>query len=105
MNADLDVISTSDLRPLADVLEKDMFLLHCGPNGDAGFLARFEIEGADDYCDPMALIQKFCRVLTTLQGNAEKLWSEAEERGIDLGFGTDDRSEWLQRTLPSDMMQ
>jgi hypothetical protein len=87
LNADLDVFSDRDLKPLIDEIGERAYLLHSGPyTDDLPFMARYEIDSDCDTKTPETLILAFCDLIESLSLSSRSLWDSSRERVIDLGY-------------------
>ena len=85
LNVDLDIDSHKDLRPLVDFLGKEVLDLYCGP---AMGHQRATLEIATDRSDPDTLIQRFCLLIQSLEGDELDLWDSAFSKVFDIGYSS-----------------
>lgn len=94
LNTDLDLVSTSDLTPLADALtSKGVCLLDVSEWGDGLWHARFETE--EQFREPELTILAFLDVIESLGADMQRLWSECSVRAFDVGYDCGDEPRTL----------
>ena len=83
LNTDLELESPKDLTPIVEQFGEDVSVMF---NGKARgvFMASFEIAGSVD--GPEAVIEYFCMLAETLDGDAKQLWEQCYSKKLNLGY-------------------
>ena len=88
INVDLDVESKFPLDYFSAQMANgtEVTILHCGENGERGYLARLECAEGGDSCEPDSVVNRFCDYLENLDDRARAEWDGSYLRSFDLGF-------------------
>jgi hypothetical protein len=82
LNVDLEIRSHSDLTPLAQALQRWLFVLHAG-RVHGTFFVSFEVSGLSH--SPDAAIRRLAAALRRLPPPLQRLWKQARDRVFDIG--------------------
>ena len=82
INADLDLYSRSDLRPLVTALSRRICVLHMGRDGRT-YCAHLELTAPPKSADEA--IRRFCALIRRLPGPAREIWNAARVRDFNIG--------------------
>jgi hypothetical protein len=96
INVDLDLKSTTTLRPLLEVWSDRVGQLHTPDKDGRKHWLRLELSAEPR--DPEAGILEFCRMVRRLRGAAREAWQKASSREFDIGVqaGLEKRAaEWV----------
>ena len=88
INVDLDVESKAPLDYFSAQMANgtEVTILHCGENGERGFLTRLECADGGDTCEPDSVINRFCEYVENLDERAKAEWNTSYMKSFDLGF-------------------
>ena len=83
LNTDLELESPKDLTPIVEAFGEDVVNLY---NGEARghYLASFELAGSVD--SPDSIIQYFCMLAESLEGEEKYLWNNCYSKIFDIGY-------------------
>ena len=83
LNTDLELESSEDLTPIVEEFGDDVSVLF---NGKARgiYMATFEAAGA--FGDPESIIEYFCMLAESLDGEAKELWGKCFSKKFNIGY-------------------
>lgn len=84
LNTDLDLLSAKELSPLVQAFAGEAFCLYCGEEGSRHFRATFEMNGLVN--SPDIIMQHFCFLAESLEGEARALWDGSFKKVFDIGY-------------------
>ncbi|MCI5116605.1 MAG: hypothetical protein D3913_01295 [Candidatus Electrothrix sp. LOE1_4_5] len=84
LNTDLDLLSSKDLAPIAQAFESEAYCLYCGEAGQGHFRASFEMKELVN--SPDVVMQHFCFLAESLEGEARALWDGCFKKVFDIGY-------------------
>ncbi|MFT5103882.1 MAG: hypothetical protein ACI86C_001542 [Candidatus Latescibacterota bacterium] len=83
LNTDLELESPRDLTPIVEEFGEDVSVLF---NGEARgiYIASFEVAGS--FGGPEGIIEFFCMLAETLEGEAKELWDGCYSKKLNIGY-------------------
>jgi hypothetical protein len=84
MNVALEILSRSDLKPIADAFGSKVRVFYLGK--EFGLFKAYFYPGWSQSNTPETGILRYCKLIQNLPEEEQKLWDSAKSRSFDLGF-------------------
>ena len=84
LNTDLDLLSSKELEPIVQAFADEAFCLYCGEEGRGHFRATFEMNRL--ISSPDIVMQHFCFLAESLEGDVRVLWNGCFKKVFDIGY-------------------
>ena len=103
LNADLDLLASFDLRPLARALEsRGIFVLHVDVLGDGSWMARMESD--ESFVSAADTVSALLTSIESLDSGSLELWKACAQRHFDLGYDCGEASPCFNDELPVNLL-